>query len=57
MPGEIQDKIRVFCDNCGDIIEITKEHLDEHPGLCCDCFDVSCGMNPKIKLGYRTVVN
>jgi hypothetical protein len=21
-----------------------EEHNDEHPGLCCECLDLSCGM-------------
>ena len=29
-------------------------HIPDHRGLCCDCFDVSCGMRPKVVLGLRT---
>jgi hypothetical protein len=30
------------CIHCQDPINI--DHNDNHPGLCCDCFDLSCGM-------------
>jgi hypothetical protein len=29
------------CRHCGDS---PIEHPDEHPNLCCDCFDLSHGM-------------
>lgn len=29
------------CDHCG---EPTIRHPEDHPNLCCDCFDLSCGM-------------
>lgn len=30
------------CSHCHD--EITSPHAaEEHPDLCCDCFDLSCG--------------
>lgn len=25
------------CEDCG--LELVNDHLDEHQGLCCDCFD------------------
>jgi hypothetical protein len=36
MAGEGQ-----VCRHCG---EADVRHPDDHPGLCCDCFDLSCGM-------------
>lgn len=30
------------CTHCRE--PITCGHIDEHPGLCCDCFDLSVGM-------------
>lgn len=31
------------CEHCGETIHA--EHAaDEHPGRCCDCFDLSLGM-------------
>lgn len=29
------------CSHCNDQ---DLKHQDDHPGLCCDCFDLSCGM-------------
>lgn len=33
------------CEHCGthDLEEL--DHQGEHPGLCCDCFDLSCGQS------------
>jgi hypothetical protein len=30
------------CAHCGFTDEM--KHQDEHPGLCCGCLDLSCGM-------------
>lgn len=30
------------CNHCE--LESELRHQDEHPGLCCDCLDLSCGM-------------
>lgn len=30
------------CTHCEEWYAL--EHHGEHPGLCCDCFDLSCGM-------------
>jgi hypothetical protein len=30
------------CAHCGSRNSL--RHQDEHPGLCCDCFDLSWGM-------------
>ena len=29
------------CSHCE--FQYSIEHEDEHPGLCCDCMDLSCG--------------
>jgi len=31
----------VTCSHCGTT---ELKHPDDHPGLCCDCFDLSWGM-------------
>lgn len=30
------------CHNCGDTMLLHQK--EDHAGLCCDCFDLSCGM-------------
>lgn len=32
-----------MCSHCG--FEIDTDHEPEHPGLCCDCYDLSWGMS------------
>jgi hypothetical protein len=34
--------IYMICKHCQE--EIETDHKDNHPGLCCDCFDLSLGM-------------
>ncbi len=29
------------CSHCKDAFDC--DHLNEHPGLCCECLDLSCG--------------
>lgn len=33
----------LVCRHCE--FEITNDHPYEHPGLCCDCYDLSFGMS------------
>lgn len=30
-----------LCRHCGDTP--IRHHEEDHPGLCCDCFDLECG--------------
>lgn len=32
------------------------KYTPDHKGLCCDCFDVSCGGQVRVKLNRRTPV-
>lgn len=41
---------------CTECDEPELEHQDEHPGVCCDCYDVGWGAPRTIKLDRRTPV-
>ena len=37
--------LAIRCTHCGEQLPPNAAaHIDEHPGLCCDCFDLSVGI-------------
>lgn len=35
------DKSPHKCKNCEDVVYLGQIHWSEHPGLCCDCYDLT----------------
>lgn len=52
MPGELNKPVEMRCA-CGEPIK----HPEDHPGECCDCFDVGLGMKPPVRLGKKTLTD
>ena len=36
------------CKDCD--LEFINDHDEEHPGLCCNCYDISLGMPPEFAI-------
>lgn len=50
------------CDKCEAEISVLvirtcweDRYTPDHRGICCSCFDVSCGKRPPVVLGLKTV--
>jgi hypothetical protein len=37
------------CSDCGILYELSLKHQEEHPEVCCDCFDQTYGMPDKCR--------
>lgn len=56
MSGTMNEPVRLRCD-CGELLPEDPVHASEHPGECCDCFDVGWGMRPPVKLVRKTAAS
>ena len=61
MPGAMNEQIDFACAECGEYVspqvrEVcwADHEVPDHKKICCDCFDVSLGMKPPIKLNVKT---
>jgi hypothetical protein len=61
MPGVMNEKIDFNCHECGEYVPAnvrdncwTGQETQDHNKLCCDCYDLTFGMKPKIKINVKT---